>query len=192
MAQPMTALLEPEDQNMPACPNFCNGTCSTWVDADGSNHHSSGLSTVVIAGGYRGEDVDLDVSASLTDEDYQAGTPEVNLMPSRGGDGVTMAPAEARKLAALLLNAADDADPLPTGVVLTTASKLRLDDELLTDDGWQAVTGLMFFKPSQVSVFTTEHDDEDTDGIQLAPTDPVKVRRAVHDSCAIAFVEPIR
>lgn len=193
ITEPDTIDIPIEPVAMPACPPLCNDSCDESVEAAGDAHHSTGFSTVTIVGGYRGEDVDLDVSASRTDENYQAGTPEVNLMPSRGGDGVVMSPAEARQVAALLLNAADRADPLPTGVMVTTAGRVRIGDEIETPDGWQQVNGLLMFPDAdQAALFTPEKCDCDSDGYQYSMTTTVKVRRPVHGSCAIQFVEPIR
>lgn len=42
---------------------------------------------------------------------------------------------------------------------------LRIGKQLLTEDGWQTIYGLVVFKDAdQVSVFTDERDDEGTDG----------------------------
>jgi hypothetical protein len=102
-----------------------------------------------------------------------------------------MTPEQARQNAAWLMDAADLLDPLPTGVMVTTAGKVRIGDELLTVDGWQQVVGLMFFSDTeQASIFTTERDPETGDGWPLSFNDVVKVRRPVHGSCAIQFVEP--
>lgn len=110
-------------------------------------------------------------------------------------DEVVMTAEQARANAAWLLNAADLIDPLPAGVMAVTAVQVRIGDELLTDDGWQRVTGLMFFEDTeQASVFTPQRGGEmdGTDGWDLSFNDAVKVRRPVHGSCAIQFVEPIQ
>jgi hypothetical protein len=103
-----------------------------------------------------------------------------------------MTASQARQNAAWLLNAADLLDPLPAGVMATTAVKVHIGDELLTEDGWQKVTGLLFMADSeQASIFTPERNDEDTDGWDLSFNDPVKVRRPLTGSCAIQFIEPM-
>jgi hypothetical protein len=111
-------------------------------------------------------------------------------------DGLVGFTAEqARATAAELLNAADELDPLPTGAMVTTAVDVRIGDELLTTDGWQKVVGLALFSDTeQASIFTPEQggDMDGSDGWDLSFSDPVKVRRPVHGSCAITFVEPIR
>ena len=76
--------------------------------------------------------------------------------------------------------------------MLTTAVNVRIGDEILTGDGWEKVTGLLFdVACEQASVFTPSHSIDDSDGLDLSFMDPVKVRRSVHGSCAIQFVEPI-
>lgn len=106
--------------------------------------------------------------------------------------GPAMTAQQARQNAAWLMNAADLLDPLPAGVTATTAVQVRIGDELLTDDGWQKVTGLLFMADSeQASIFTPERNGEDSDGWDLSFNDPVKVRRPLTGSCAIQFVEPI-
>lgn len=196
MAQPTTALLCPEpddDRPMPACPDFCDGTCADWRDREehGDAHHTSDFKIVALTESPAAGPIDWYVSASRTDADFEVGTCDVNLLPSRC-DGATMTPAEARQLAALLLNAADMADPMPFGVLPALAADLRLGDELLTDDGWQAITGLMFFKDSDQASAYTPQRDEGSDGWQFGLTDPVRIRRRIHGSPAIAFTEPVR
>lgn len=103
-----------------------------------------------------------------------------------------MTAEQARKNAAWLLNAADLLDPLPAGVVVTTAMKVRIGDELLTDDGWQKVIGLLLFADiEQASFYTPERHADTGDGWDFSFNDPVKVRRHLTGSCAIQFVEPI-
>ncbi|MET0522639.1 MAG: hypothetical protein ABW156_11825 [Jiangellaceae bacterium] len=126
-------------------------------------------------------------------EDPDAG-PMVLMVPDEKADALAMTAEQARQNAAWLLNAADLIDPLPVGAMVTTAVNVRIGDELLTGDGWQKVTGLLFDAAlEQASVFTTERTmDDDSGGWDLSFNDPVKVRRPVHGSCAIQFVEPIR
>ena len=191
MAQPMTALLSPEPDDhrtMPPCPDFCDGTCAQWKQPGGEAHHTSGFDVITLDD----SGTDWYVSTSRTDQDYRAGAPDINVQPSAGGSGARLSPVEARRFAAMLLNAADLADPLPYGEVFTSPEMLHLGDELLTDDGWQRVEGLMFFtEPAQITVFTGERD-ENSDGWQLDAEDLVRIRRRTVGSCAIQFVEPIR
>lgn len=103
-----------------------------------------------------------------------------------------MTPEQARINAAWLMNAADLLDPLPAGVMATTAVNVRIGDVLDTPDGWQKVTGLLFDADlDQASVFTTGRTMDDSGGWDLSFNDPVKVRRPLHGSCAIQFIEPI-
>lgn len=106
--------------------------------------------------------------------------------------GIAMTARQARINAAWLMNAADLLDPLPTGAMATTAVNVRIGDLLDTPDGWQKVTGLLFDAAiEQASVFTTARTLDDSDGWGLSFNDPVTVRRPLHGSCAIQFIEPI-
>ena len=193
-----TALLMPEpddERRLPRCPEFCDGTCADWNDEAGSLHHTSGYTSMSTASDARGQRMVWLVSASRTDENFLAGTYDVNLLPEHGA-GATMTPGEARQMAALLLNAADLADPLPVGVLPVDAKQVRIGDEISTPDGWQKVVGQMAHLASdegaaQVNVWTSDVDhDPDTDGWLYRLGDIVHIRRCVHGSCAIAFVEP--
>lgn len=108
-------------------------------------------------------------------------------------DGLVGFDAEqARQAAAELLNAADRIEPLPLGVMMTAPELIHLDDELLTDDGWQKVTGVMAFTGDDTTrIFTPERDPESNDGWELDASNLVQIRRRIHGSCAIQFVEPI-
>lgn len=174
---------------MPDCPAFCNHTCETWDDGEGNSHHVSDDFTVTTSGGRPGAKVDLYVCVSRTDQDYEAGAPEVNIIPDHLANGSAMTAAEARKLAATLLNAADLADPIPNDVLVVAASSVRLGDAVLTEDGWQNVVGQMAFVETdtshgQVNVWTDERDPE-TEGWLFDPADPVKVRRPMHGGDAV-------
>lgn len=192
MAQPMTLIAtpDPDDNQMPACPDFCDGTCVEWPEEKGDAHHTSGFTTLTVPSDRRGETLDLDVSVSRTDDDFQVGTLDVNLLGFNHG-GATLTAAHARQLAAMLLNAADLADPLPSGVMVTPAGRVRIGDEIDTPDGWQTVNGLLIFPDAdQAALFTPEKDDIDSDGYQHSMLDPVRVRRPLNGSCAIPFVKP--
>jgi uncharacterized protein DUF6907 len=211
MAQPMTQTItnpteaaefidlqfEPTDNPTLPCPDFCDGTCTTRPEVDGDAHHTSGFASLTVPSDRIGKFTDLDVSVSRTDDDFQPGTPVVNLLGFVNG-GTTLPASLARELAAMLLNAADIADPLPAGVMPIEAKQVRIGDEISTPDGWQKVVGQMAFLASddsaaQVNVWTDDYDhDPDTDGWKFEPGDIVHVRRPLHGSCAIAFVEPIR
>lgn len=140
------------------------------------------------------------ISASLyVDDNESTDLPTVGLIiddaVTRDSVGeVRLAPAQARKLAADLMNVADLAEPLPAGVMATCPDRLHLGDELLTDDGWQTITGLMIFTDSEpdVQVFTAERDVDNSEGWAYSLEDLVQIRRRMHGSCAIKFVEPIR
>lgn len=186
----VTAALGAIDAEMPPCPAFCNDKCGEFAELPGDAHHSSGFDILPINTGRDGETADLWVSTSRTDEDWRAGTPDVNVLTGR--DGFTLTAAKARQLAAMLMNAADNADPLPYGQMPLEAQLVRVGDEILTADGWQHVVGQMAFGDNdQVNVWTDVEDhDPDTDGWEFKPGDLVRVRRRIHGSCAIAFEEP--
>jgi hypothetical protein len=183
MAQPTTLIATPDPEPHPAttgCPDgvaFCSGICTEYDDG----YHSSGFSLVDAIRYGRG-DTEMALCVSRTEVDGKPGPAEIHFIPALCSDDFILTPERARRLAALLLNAADDADPIPSGAMLLTASALRLGDELLTDEGWQTVRGLMFFEASdQASVFTDErNDDDDSDGWQFHLADPVEVRRPMH------------
>lgn len=106
--------------------------------------------------------------------------------------GPAMTPEQARINAAWLMNAADILDPLPAGVMVTTAVNVRIGDELLTGDGWQTVNGLVVDGEVEfVTIFTPEENLDAGNGWDFSFNDPVKVRRPLHGSCAIQFVAPI-
>jgi len=187
MAQPALALLEPDDNDPAACPaglGWCVGQC---VDNDG-HYHGSDFASVDAASHNRAA-AELSVSVHREDQDDEVGPVQISVLT--GHDDLTVTPAAARQFAAHLMNAADTVDPLPTGVAVTTAARLRLGDDLLTDDGWQTIRGLVFFADcGQASVFTDERDDETSDGWPLHVDDPVRVRRPLHGSCTIQWAEP--
>lgn len=178
----------------PPCPDFCDSTCDEWGPTD--LHHTSGFTTVTAADGQGS--TDLDVSVSRTDANHTAGEHVVNLLSLDHNFGLELTASLARQLAALLLNAADMADPLPLGVLAVQAQHVQIGDQIRTEDGWQNVVGQMAHLASedygaQASVWTDSEDHgDDTDGWMHQPTDVVMVRRRVHGSSAIAFVEPIR
>lgn len=171
--------LIPINEPLP-CPVFCDGDCADWQVEDGG-YHASGFTLVDAYNFGRKDDVEMSISVVREDKEGVLGQPEIHLITGDlGGEDLVLTATRARRFAVLLLNAAGTADPTPSGVLLMTASALRLDDELLTDDGWQKVIGLMFFDDSgQASVFTAERDPEDSDGWPFDLADPVKVRRAV-------------
>lgn len=182
-----TALLCPEPDDNPLdllCPPYCDGTCVEWNDKPGNGHHTSGFQHLELGGN------DWTVSTFRTDEGGTAGTHQIHV-----GDysrEVVLDAPETRQFAAVLLNAADMADPLPYGVLSIPAAQVRIHDEVSTPDGWQTVIGQMVFG-DYVSVWTDdEAHDPDTSGWEYQPGDLVQVRRRIHGSTAIAFVEPIR
>jgi hypothetical protein len=194
MAQPVAALLDPDTDTtaMPACPDFCDSTCAADEEPAGEAHHSNGGTVIALASSRPGRTIEWWISASRTDADFQAGVAEVNLFLHRGHADSVMTPAEARKFAATLLNAADQADPLPYGVLPIPAKQVRIGDEISTPLGWQTVIGQMVFA-NQANVWTDDDGhDLDTDGWDFEPGDVVRVRRRIHGSCALQFEEPQR
>lgn len=180
------------DEETLDCPDFCDGSCTDWNDRPGNLHHTSGFDTLTVG------DRDIDISTSRSDEDGKAGEHVVNMLSLHRAVELTMSPGTARQLAAMLLNAADAGNPLPDGVLAVEAKQVRIGDDIFTPSGWQKVVGQMAFfaggdSDAQVNVWTDDYDhDPDTNGWEFQPGDIVQVRRRIHGSCAIAFVEPIR
>jgi hypothetical protein len=182
--------------------NWCNGDeCNDLVQVEPGDedwqddpYHCGAIASLAMlrftAGGWK----DLNDTTLLIRHDENEGDDSRPLIlidyPSRECTPA-MTAEQARRNAAWLLNAADLLDPLPTGAIATTAVNVRIGDELLTDDGWQKVIGLLFdAETEQASVFTTGQDMDNSDGWPLSFNDPVKVRRSVHGSCAIQFIAP--
>ena len=186
MAQPMTLIATPDPDNT-GCPelvNFCDGTCREY----GDGYHSSGFTYLTVKrwtmgpkrAGFRNAQLSVSVYRDAT-KNRKLGKPKVTVITDElRGDQLALSPARARMLAAHLLNAADAADPIPTGVLVVAASAVRLGDDLLTADGWQKVVGQMVFV-DQTNVWTDDRDhDPETDGWFFQPGDPVKVRRTMY------------
>lgn len=58
------------------------------------------------------------------------------------------------------------------------AQKLRVGCQVLTDDGWQTIQGLLVFQePEQVTVYTDERDDLMTDGWRFELDQTVMTRK---------------
>lgn len=187
MVQPATAVLEPDDNDQPeACSAglaWCLGECA---DYDG-HYHGSDFAAVDAAGHHHAA-AELSVSIHREDRDDEIGPVQISILTRH--DDLVVTAAAARQFAAHLMNAADTVDPLPAGVTVTTVSALRLGDDLLTDDGWQTIQGLVFFADcGQASVFTDERDDENSDGWQLQVDDAVKARRS--GGLVLQFLEPL-
>ncbi len=201
MAQPMTALLiEPTYVDIPvelfdADEATCTagyGWCAGDCDTDDA-YHCGTLAFLPMLRFTTGGWVEADDVSLLLRHDENEGDGSQSLIMLDGSITLSngMTAKHARTFAAWLLNAADLIDPLPTGAMATTADKVRIGDDLRTEDGWQKVTGVMFFADTdQASIFTTQRDP-DTDGWGLSFNDPVMVRRPIHGSCAIQFVQPL-
>lgn len=171
----------------PAGHDWCEGDCQ-----DG--YHSSQFAMVSAERWSRGAgwlDTEVWTSVYINDEDGQT-EPKLSLLVDDFAEEVRYTPAQARTQAAALLNAADLAEPLPLGVMWTAPELIHLDDELLTGDGWQKVTGVMAFAGDDtIRIFTPERDPEGGDGWELDAMELVQIRRRIHGSCAIQFTEPI-
>lgn len=148
------------------CPPWCDGKCVD--DWDGALHSTPAMRVPV-----RGEQVEVQVSRFDTTTGTGDATVDLYAEPT---DACTMTPAQARQVAAALLNAADLADGGSPAEVPPLAQHLRVGDHLLTPDGWQRVIGVMVFENSNhVAVFTPEQDG-DTDGWRYTLTDTVTAR----------------
>lgn len=169
--------------------DWCNREC----DAE-DPYHCGGVAWLPMHAFTPGGWVEADTTTVLVRHDENEGDDSEPLIMVDGGFTFShgMTAEQARQNAAWLLNAADMLDPLPAGVTVTTAVKVQIGDMLLTPDGWQKVTGLLFDAEfEQASVFTASRTMEDSDGWDLSFNDPVRVRRPLTGSCAIQFVEPI-
>lgn len=165
------------------CPDWCAGGCDEWSDTEGSRYHGSDFRTVA-ARSHMDGNAEIAVSATRLDEPDAEPVKTVNMLIGPSGrismDDVSLTPEQARELAAALIEAADDADPLPAGVHAVAARDLRLGDTVLTEGGWQRAYMLIIDESADhVAAFTDEKDDTDTDGWTFKLTDVVKVRRAV-------------
>lgn len=164
------------------CPPFCIGDCVDRNDPDGPRYHGSDFDTAEVREFDHPGTRELSVSLTRLDDPGATGEPEIHLIAGYLGSDYIMSPQNARKLAAILLNAADAGDPLPLGETSVQARHIRVGDEILTEDGWQAVYFTMIsvgspYSPDSASLFTAERNGEDTDGWKYGPTDPVRVRR---------------
>lgn len=109
-------------ESFPPCPPWCDGTCGEWTDEDGNQYHASPFVAIKGATEHLRGPAAFDVSVTRLDSTV-VGATEVHLLA--GGEDTpdadyTLTPAQARQLAAALLNAADAAlEPqdrdLPTG-----------------------------------------------------------------------------
>lgn len=164
------------------CPPFCDGLCDEWYDAvDGSRYHGSDFHKVSAAETDRGAE-NLVVTVTRLDVDTQPGDPEIHLLMGdrHGGDDWQLTVQNARRLAAVLLNLTDAADPLPLGETPIQAQHLRVGDEILTDDGWQHIYQTLIDENNDyAAAFTPERHGEDTDGWVFKLADPVRVRRTM-------------
>lgn len=165
------------------CPDWCAGGCDEWSDTEGSRYHGSDFRTVAARSHMDGA-AEIAVSATRLDEPGTESAMTVNMLIGPSGrismDDVSLSPEQARILAAALVEAADNADPLPEGVHAMAARDLRLGDVILTDGGWQRTYMLIIDESADhVAAFTDERDDTDTDGWVFTLTDTVKVRRSV-------------
>jgi hypothetical protein len=165
-------MMPPAPADFP-CPPWCDGQCGGW---DSEPLHSTPAVKVPVRGvDGEGNPAVVEVQVFRTDTATTAGEPAIELC-TLPADNCTMTPAQARQVAAALLNAVDLAAGGQPAEVPTLAQHLRIGDELLTGDGWQKVIGLMVFANSDyVAVFTPERDG-DTDGWPYTLADTVTAR----------------
>lgn len=150
------------------CPPWCDGQCiDGW---EGALHSAEAVSVPI-----DGEQVELVVSRF--DSDGGTGQPSVSLY-ALPYDACNMTAAQARMVAAALLNAADLADGGSPVEVPQLAQHLRVGDHLLTPDGWQTVRALTIFPGvDSVRLFTDERNPDDSDGWPYSLTSTVTARQ---------------
>jgi hypothetical protein len=117
---------------------------------------------------------DVNIGLTRVDEPGAAGDVAVALGVGRACYS-DLTPAAAYAVASALiahaLSAAED-----TGIEIDVC-EVQVGWQILGPDGWETVTGTMSFaNPPMVSVFTEEHNDGDTDGLQFNPDHAVRVR----------------
>ena len=166
-------MMPPVTADIP-CPPWCDGDCADW---DGEALHSTPATTVPVRGQTGdGQPATVEVQVFRIDTGEQAGEPAIELY-TLPADNCTMTAAQARQVAAALLNAADVADGGSPAEAPALAQHLRVGDDMLTPDGWQRVIGLMVFENSgHVAVFTPQRDG-DTDGWVFGLADTVTARQ---------------
>lgn len=195
MAQPMTLVATPDPEPTNAgCPEgvaFCSGVCTEYDDG----YHSSDFTYLQVkrwqGGEYRKSSLSVSVYREATKRGKLGKAKVTVITGDFASDQLSLTPARTRMLAAHLLNAADLADPIPAGVLTVAASAVRLNDEILTADGWQTVVGQMVFV-DQVNVWTDDYDhDPDTNGWSYQPADLVQVRRPMNATDAVMDRKPL-
>ena len=160
-------------------PTWCAAVaeCEAARDVDGTILHTSDYRSVEAANAATGRPEELVISLSRCDDpDGEQGPTSVYVMSAeRLGCELRLPPAAARELAALLLEAADRAEPEHD----MAAAEVRVGDQLRTADGWETVTGLLADGlRHEVAIFTD--DDTDVDEAMRPDLDaPVRIRRAV-------------
>ncbi|MFY1673651.1 DUF6907 domain-containing protein [Plantactinospora sp. WMMB334] len=98
--------------SLPPCPEYCDGTCfEQWYDAQsGTTYHGSPFTEATVTSPIRGEET-LSVSVTRTDTLAGPGEPVVHaIVGDPAFDDIEMTPEQARRVATLLLAAADIAD----------------------------------------------------------------------------------
>ncbi|BCJ65076.1 DUF6907 domain-containing protein [Polymorphospora rubra] len=167
---------------MPAkfpCPPWCVGGCEAWDEGNGERYHGSAFSSVhVKEPDYPRTKVTV---SNVREDDDQMGATQIHILIDGIGDmDWNIGPDAARKLAALLGRAADNADPMPAGTETVPACDVRLGEHILTPDGWQVVRDLLMVTDTDTAAFyTDERTDEISSGWRFDLAEPVRVRRAV-------------
>lgn len=131
--------------------------CERQRDSDGSIYHGSTFREAEVTDQETNRAERLSVSLSRVDDpDGKQGETTVHVLGCGVGIDLMMSPVRARKLAALLLEAADDAE----AEYEIAAGDVRLGDEIWIADEWQTVTLLLVDGHNdEVGIYTTSDED---------------------------------
>ena len=189
------------DATRPPCPPWCTTTCTTADHhGDAVMHHAEPTAVPSVPDQTNVPHGVVTVRPWRIDELDRPSTAGIELAVDKARtlmeDHATLTAAQARQLAAALLDSADALDPAPVGEVDVPVTQVRIADLLSVDGQWLYVYGVDVDEPScDVSLFVTvdaetvpEVDgDEHPHRFQL--TDWVRVRRPGHPTATLRETE---